>query len=502
MYIVTPEHTSPWSLDIAKRTRQLLSKLPLNRRMWLAVGLLTLPVMAALYFVVTALQKDINFAARERTGVVDAGPLLAKVIAGGKDAGDAQTKLRQLMDDSFLILDPDLDAYNLMDAVGLLLPQLAAKPDSADLLASLLRSAKASLKEDENFYGVNASFQERFPPALQALEKAVSKSPLDPREVGEKMNQFAQVALAELDAMLAARQKAYKDKMVFASVTTLFFYILGVFIAIQVPISITGEIGTAAQALHGGAMQMQSTADSVAGISAGISSGASEQASSVEEIAAMMQETRDRAHREREETASIARSIAGLSKEITQGNDAVSQLHAAMQQIQNASERVRGAVSIIGQIAFQTNLLALNAAIEAARAGEHGLGFAVVADEVRVLARRCAAAAEDTDTIMLEAKASATEGAARTDQVAQAFLDILKGSKAIDSSAALLSQGAIDRTASMDQIATALQGVSTVVQKNAEANHGAAMATDQLRGEIVTMTSVVEKLDMLLGRKA
>jgi Cu/Ag efflux protein CusF len=54
----------------------------------------------------------------------------------------------------------------------------------------------------------------------------------------------------------------------------------------------------------------------------------------------------------------------------------------------------------------------------------------------------------------------------------------------------------------MDQIATALQGVSTVVQKNAEANHGAAMATDQLRGEIVTMTSVVEKLDMLLGRKA
>jgi methyl-accepting chemotaxis protein len=103
---------------------------------------------------------------------------------------------------------------------------------------------------------------------------------------------------------------------------------------------------------------------------------------------------------------------------------------------------------------------------------------------------------------MLEAKASATEGAARTDQVAQAFLDILKGSKAIDSSAALLSQGAIDRTASMDQIATALQGVSTVVQKNAEANHGAAMATDQLRGEIVTMTTVVEKLDSLLGRRS
>jgi hypothetical protein len=69
---VTPENISPWSLNIAMRTRQLLSKLPLNRRMWLAVGLLTLPVMAALYFVVSALQKDINFAARERAGVAEA----------------------------------------------------------------------------------------------------------------------------------------------------------------------------------------------------------------------------------------------------------------------------------------------------------------------------------------------------------------------------------------------------------------------------------------------
>jgi methyl-accepting chemotaxis protein len=52
----------------------------------------------------------------------------------------------------------------------------------------------------------------------------------------------------------------------------------------------------------------------------------------------------------------------------------------------------------------------------------------------------------------------------------------------------------------MDQIATALQGVSSVVQKNAEANHDAAMATDQLRGEIVMMTMVVEQLDTLLGK--
>jgi methyl-accepting chemotaxis protein len=101
---------------------------------------------------------------------------------------------------------------------------------------------------------------------------------------------------------------------------------------------------------------------------------------------------------------------------------------------------------------------------------------------------------------MQEAKATALAGSARTDEVAQAFRDILAGSASIDNSASLLQQGALDRTASMDQIATALQGVSSVVQKNAEANHDAAMATDQLRGEIVMMTMVVEQLDTLLGK--
>lgn len=491
-----------WSIDLAPRTRALLAKLPLDRRMWLAVVLLSLPVLAALYFVVSSLYADVRFAARERLGVQAARPLLAKITGEKDESGEAARALRQLLDDSYLILDPSLDAYNLMDAVGLVLPQLAAQPDSASLRATFLRSARAAVKEDEAFFGLSPSLQERLPAVIREVELVLS-NPASPRqEVSAKLGRFAEVALTELDILVALRQDAYKRKIWLASLTTAAFYLLGIFIAIQVPISITTEIRAAAETLHAGAHQMQATADSVAAVSVGISEGASEQAASVEEIAAMMQESRDRAHREREETTSIASSIAGLTNQITQGNQAIAGLRMAMQQIQNASERVRVAVSIIGQIAFQTNLLALNAAIEAARAGEHGQGFAVVADEVRVLARRCAAAAEETDTIMQEAKATAMEGSARTDDVAQAFRDIMKDSASIDSSATLLSQGSIDRTASMDQIATALQGVSAVVQKNAEANHDASMATHQLRGEIVMMTMVVEQLDTLLGKNS
>jgi methyl-accepting chemotaxis protein len=492
--------TSPTQL-----TLRVITALPLNRRIWLAVGLLTLPVFAALYFVVSSLYQDVAFAAREREGVVGARQHWAKINTNSPEAAPARTALRQLLDDSYLILDPSLDAYNLMDAICLELPNLGIDPpvpaDVKAALARITRSAQAAVKEDENFFAVSPSFQERFPPAIRQFETAITAAAAkaDSPAAQAAVAAFVDVGLSELDTLLAIRQKAYQRRIAIASVTTAILYLLGIFIAVQVPISITREIRSAAQTLQAGTHQMQYTADSVANVSTEISLGASHQASSVEEIASMMQHSRDQARRESAETGAIAKNITSLSDQISHGDAAIQELLSAMTQIQGASERVRAVVSIISQIAFQTNLLALNAAVEAARAGEHGLGFAVVADEVRVLARRCATAADDTSNIMLEANSSASDGAVRTKQVAQVFADISAGSAAIDASLARLNQASTDRAKAMDQVSLALDGVSSVVNKNAEANKDAANATHQLRGEIVMMTMVVEQLDTMLG---
>ncbi len=117
---------------------------------------------------------------------------------------DVRDLIAHVGDPSNLILDPDLDSYYIMDMTLLALPQTQARlagildfglgtlrgePLSEAqrrqfmVMAAMLReadmqrvlaSAKVSLSEDQNFYGVSPSLQAALPPRLAAYEQATS----------------------------------------------------------------------------------------------------------------------------------------------------------------------------------------------------------------------------------------------------------------------------------------------------------------------------------------
>ncbi|MBI9082127.1 MAG: HAMP domain-containing protein [Desulfobacterales bacterium] len=135
-----------------------------------------------------------------------------------------------------------------------------------------------------------------------------------------------------------------------------------------------------------------------------------EQAASLEETGASLEELASMTHQNAENASSAEDLMKEILTVVKNADATMVALIRSMADIHLASDKTSKIVKTIDAIAFQTNLLALNAAVEAARAGEAGAGFSVVAEEVRSLAIRAAAAAKETSDMIAETVKRVGEG--------------------------------------------------------------------------------------------
>ncbi|WP_110945131.1 methyl-accepting chemotaxis protein [Paenibacillus phocaensis] len=255
---------------------------------------------------------------------------------------------------------------------------------------------------------------------------------------------------------------------------------------------ILASINTAADQVASGSKQVSDSSIS-------LSQGATEQASSVEQLTASLEEISTQT-KQNAQYANEANKLAADSKQSAlQGNEQMKDMLGAMREINEASSSISKIIKVIDEIAFQTNILALNAAVEAARAGQHGKGFAVVAEEVRNLAARSANAAKETTDMIEGSINKVQEGTRIADQTADALKSIVGDIERVAGLVGDIAMASTEQAAAITQINQGISQVSQVIQTNSATSEESAAASEELSSQAGLLKQQVARFRLKRG---
>lgn len=275
-----------------------------------------------------------------------------------------------------------------------------------------------------------------------------------------------------------------------AGVLILSYYISG---------SIARPIFFITERLTLGAVHVASAANEVSATSQSLSENATQQAASLEESSAFL-----------EEMTTISRETSDLTfgaNQLMNENIAKSarslksliDLTREMSRIEADSSQMGQIIKTIDEIAFQTKLLALNAAVEAARAGEAGAGFAVVADEVSRLAMKSTEAAKNTQEL-LEANIQRVSQAAKAiKEINNDFEAIIETATIMGEKTAAITQASREQANGIKQVSIAANEIDKATQHVAASSQESAAASEELSAQAVEMKRFVNELLVVIG---
>jgi methyl-accepting chemotaxis protein len=244
--------------------------------------------------------------------------------------------------------------------------------------------------------------------------------------------------------------------------------------------------------------QVESAAKQVSASSQALAQGATEQASSLQETAAALEEISSMSKHNTDNAQQadvLTTSVKNVSDE---GVHAMRQMSEAINAIKKAADETSEIIKSIDDIAFQTNLLALNAAVEAARAGDAGKGFAVVAEEVRKLAQRSAESAKDTEEKIRKSKVLADSGVEFSKLVSTNLVKINENSIKAADLVKEISAASKEQSSGTGQVNIAVVELDKVTQTNAATAEESAAAGEELLAQSKSLDESVAELGRLI----
>lgn len=273
----------------------------------------------------------------------------------------------------------------------------------------------------------------------------------------------------------------------------------GIAISVLFAFSLSKAIAAVSADLADGANHVTGAAEQIAQSSQSLSQAALQQASSLEETVATMEELTAMV-RVNTDSAKQAAALASSTRETAiKGEKEILTLIQSIQSISSDSKKIAEITSVIDDIAFQTNLLALNAAVEAARAGEQGKGFAVVAEAVRSLAQRSAESAKDIASLIKESVQKIEMGSKQANQGGEVLAEIVSAVKKVADINVEIANASEEQANGIVQIGKAMNQLDQITQQNASASEEAAASADQLSSQSESLMGNVLVLNRVVA---
>ena len=228
-----------------------------------------------------------------------------------------------------------------------------------------------------------------------------------------------------------------------------------------------------------------------------LSTKANQQAASLEETAAALEEITSITRNNAQNAAKMSTLGETVKKAVLSGQSLASKTAISMEEINEKVTAINEAITVIDQIAFQTNILSLNAAVEAATAGEAGKGFAVVAAEVRNLASRSAEAAREIKDIVRNATSKANHGKEIANHMINGYKELNKNISNTINLIQNIEMSSKEQLIGIEQINDAINTLDQQTQQNAivaSQTQDVAMTTDKIAKLIVSTANEKEFL--------
>ena len=224
----------------------------------------------------------------------------------------------------------------------------------------------------------------------------------------------------------------------------------------------TESLGRALSSFRDASIEVNRGAGEIEAGNENLSQRTEQQASSLEETAASMDQMTTTV-RQNAANADQANQLALAARgQADAGVAVVATAIKAMGEINNSSKKIGDIIGVVEEIAFQTNLLALNAAVEAARAGDQGRGFAVVAGEVRSLAGRSAVAAKEIKSLIRDSLERVEQGSTLVTESGQTLEGIVTSVKKVGDIIAELAAGSREQLSGIEQVNRAVSQLDEI----------------------------------------